>query len=144
MCLGNKINKILLCSIQSITIKFSSRKISSAPVALEATRQAAKHGRGAVKPRRAWSTPDQVECIGSSNNVENIIPIKYESSVNESSTDLSTPEPQRPTKSQLKHPTLHIHSISYPTWPSLSDTDPAIELIRSIKEELKKFEPKVS
>jgi hypothetical protein len=86
-----------------------------------------------------------VERIGSSNYVEHIIPNKnYESSANESANGQSTPEPQRPTKSQLKHPTLHIHSISYPTWPSLSDTDPAIELIRSIKEELKKFDPKVS
>lgn len=58
------------------------------------------------------------------------------------SEKVDPPERLQPTKSQLRNPPLHIHSVSYPEWPSLSETDPAIELIRSIKEELKKFEPK--
>ena len=36
---------------------------------------------------------------------------------------------------------LHVHSLSYPAWPSLSESDPAIDLIRAIKDELKKFDP---
>ena len=39
---------------------------------------------------------------------------------------------------QLDH--LHIHSFSYPEWPTLSHTDPAIDLIKAIKEELNKFD----
>lgn len=121
---------------------FGSRKISSAPVVLESAGHTGEDGRQAMKPRRAWSTPDHVQFNGQSKNVENIVPIHYESSNIESSDDHSIAGRQQAT--HLKHPALHIHSISYPTWPSLSDTDPAIELIRTIKDELKKFEPKVS
>ncbi|KAI9563101.1 hypothetical protein GHT06_010558 [Daphnia sinensis] len=121
---------------------FGSRKISSAPVVLEGAGHTGEDGRQAMKPRRAWSTPDHVEFNGQLKNVENIVPVHYESSNIGSSDDHSIAGRQQAT--HLKHPALHIHSISYPTWPSLSDTDPAIELIRTIKDELKKFEPKVS
>ncbi|XP_057368038.1 uncharacterized protein LOC130689038 [Daphnia carinata] len=122
---------------------FGSRKISSAPVVLESAGHAEEDGRHFMRPKRAWSTPDHVQLNGQSKNVENVIvPVHYESSNIVSSDDHSIPGRQQAT--HLKHPALHIHSISYPTWPSLSDTDPAIELIRTIKDELKKFDPKVS
>lgn len=122
-------------------MNFRSRKISSAPVPLESS----KGGQPPVHHRRAWSSSDQMESIRPSNNVDIIMPTNHESSGNENSDSRSTPEPQQQTnKGHLRNPSLHVHSISYPAWPSLSETDPAIELIRSIKEELKKFEPKVS
>lgn len=123
--------------------------MSSAPVPL----QGSKDGRKPVQHhRRAWSSSDQLELPlrPTSNNVDVVMPTTYESSGNDENSDSRTTsverQPPQSAKSagQLRNPSLHIHSISYPAWPSLSDTDPAIELIRSIKEELKKFEPKVS
>lgn len=35
---------------------------------------------------------------------------------------------------------LHVHSSSLPAWARLSDSDPAVDLIRAIKEELNKFD----
>ena len=122
-----------------------SRKISSAPVPLEGA--GSKDGQRKMKHRRAWSSSDPVESPirPTSNNVDIIMPTNYESSGNDNSDGRTTSGRDPPQATgQLRNPSLHIHSISYPAWPSLSDGDPAIELIRSIKEELKKFEPKVS
>lgn len=123
-------------------LRFSSRKVSSAPAPLEGS------GSTSDQPsvRRAWMSSDQVELIRSTNTVDFTVPMTYELSDTDdpSESERSTGQQEEihdQSKTTLRHPPLHIHSVSY---PGLIDRDPAIELIRSIKEELKKFDPKIS
>ena len=51
---------------------------------------------------------------------------------------LIPPRIQEPVHSHP--PRLHVHSSSVPAWTQLSESDPALDLIRAIKEELKKFD----
>lgn len=94
---------------------FPSRKVSSAPGERPTT----------VEPlaRRAWvsSSPIGSSSIGLVNNSES-----------NKATSVAS----------IKPPPLHIHSISFPGL-GIGDSDPAAELIRSIKQELKKFDHQV-
>ena len=90
---------------------------------------------------------DHVDSIQSTNIVDFTIPVTCESSEaddpseSERSIGGEVSQTDQTKITSLRHPPLHIHSVSY---PGLIDRDPAIELIRSIKEELKKFDPKIS
>lgn len=90
-------------------------------------------------PKRAWSSSDPIKSpLHIESNLCNA-PAAYQPS-------LFDPMPAIPGQqdaadgSPLRNPSLHVHSSSFPAWPAIGDTDPAIELIRSIKEELKKFD----
>lgn len=108
---------------------FSSRKVSSAPGNV-------RQNSGEPLPRRAWvsSSPLMTTSIAIDNNKS--------SSSSRNINDLSPANKLPLSSTVIKPPPLHIHSISFPGL-GIGDTDPATELIRSIKQELKKFDHQV-
>lgn len=102
----------------------------SAPVCLQS---GSSTERAEPLPKRAWSSSDPIKS-----------PVHSESNLYNVSTTyqfgLFDPKIPGQSDSPLRNPSLHVHSSSFPAWPAIGDTDPAIELIRSIKEELKKFD----
>lgn len=85
--------------------------------------------------RRGWVSSDHLLEAGVISTQETI---EHRSWLTEDAPDEVHPRTDQPVPK--RHPPLHIHSNSFPAWPSLSDTDPAIDLINTIKAELKKFD----
>lgn len=116
------------------------RKVSSAP--------AAGHHQSDVHPAKAtrgWVSADQLPAEKSiaSRHAEGDDASRRTCSNNNNSSaappEVTGTSSEAP-KSNKRHPPLHVHSNSFPAWPSLSEADPAIDLINTIKAELKKFE----
>ena len=113
---------------------FSSRKVSSAP----GERQSSVE----PLPRRAWVSSSPISpIITTSIAIDRSCSSRSSRNINDLSPALNKlPLPSPPV---VKPPPLHIHSISFPALGIGADTDPATELIRSIKQELKKFDHQV-
>lgn len=87
-----------------------------------------------VSTKHAWASSEQLE------GCHQVPPGSSVQSANESTNTSAFGDScaKNTQCAQLDH--LHVHSFSYPEWPTLSHTDPAIDLIKCIKEELSKFD----
>lgn len=118
--------------------------MSSAPVRMENSKDNKKEEEERKAARtKAWASNDRIESSRRSKHANDQHGKKGKSSKHRRNGNDDDDDDDESIAGRQPAPPLHVHSISFPAWPSLSDTDPAIDLIRSIKEELKKFDHQV-
>ena len=117
------------------------RKIFSAPVRLSKNEgaQGELYSPLAVDDhdltRKAWTSSSQDRPSTPEHQLETVVYHQSFKLPNEIGATAPDHDKNRPAP-----PFHHVHSYSFPTWPNISESDPAIQLIQTIQKELKRFD----